>query len=265
MATEYEAYLRRYLNDNGTIWPSAKLEDWALEAEEDIAIKAPCIVDRVALNIVSGNPLYEIPSSSLGIRRITWLGYKLYPLTKLEVQDLYPYVSITNSYFGAFSSAFSNAFYVKSSSSGTTLGRPYHWAYSGYGWDKIQLYPTPNISIGTTTSGLWDTSITTHCIVEYYRLPDISGQVHRVAPYIRRALIKDFVLAKAFQSEGIGQDLQASMWHSQRYEINLDLFKSILAGVFVAKKQRLGLKNALTNNIRGKALLPPQYGPSSWR
>lgn len=265
MATEYEAYLRRYLNDNGTIWSSANLEDWAFQAEQDISIKAPCIVDRVALDIVSGQPLYEIPNNSIGIRRITWLGYKLYPITKIEVQDLYPNNSITTGYFGVFSSAFSNAFFVQAANSGTTVGRPYHWAYSGYGWSKIQLYPTPNLTVGTTSVGLWDTAIPNRCIVEYYRLPDTSSQVYRVAPYIRRALIKDFVLAKAFQIEGIGQDLQASEWHNKRYEINLEIFKAVLAGVFVAKKRRLGLKDALTNNIRGKALLPPQYGPSSWR
>lgn len=264
MATEYEAYLRRYLNDNGTIWTSDQLEAWALQAEQEIAIKVPCIVERVGLDIVAGNPLYTIPSSSLGIRRITWLGYKLYPLTKLEVQDLYPNNSITSNFFGAFSSAFSNAFYIKGSTSGTTSGRPYHWSYSGYGWDRIQLFPTPDVSISAVSIGLWDVNIRTQCIVEYYRLPDTASQVHRVPSYIRRALIKDFVLSKAFKVESIGQDLQASQWHNTRYEINLDIFKAIASGVFVAKKQRLGLKDSVTNGIRGKALLPPQYGPSSY-
>lgn len=265
MATEYEVYLRRYLNDNGTIWSSAQLENWALEAEQSIAINAPCIVDRVALDIVAGNPLYTIPASSIGIRRITWLGYKVYPITKLEVQDMYPNNSITSSYFGAFFNAFSNAFYVQSASSGTTAGRPYNWSYSGYGWDTIQLFPTPDISIASVPAGLWDSAIRTRCIVEYYRLPDIASQVYRVPAYIRRALIKDFVLYSAFKVESIGQDLQASQWHKTRFDINFDIFKAILSGVFVSKKQRMGLKDSLTNAIRGKALLPPQYGPSSWR
>jgi hypothetical protein len=56
MATEYETYLRRYLNDNGTIWTSAQLENWAQEAEQEIAIKVPCIIDRVALTIIAGTP-----------------------------------------------------------------------------------------------------------------------------------------------------------------------------------------------------------------
>lgn len=265
MATEYETYLRRYLNDNGTIWTSAQLETWALQAEQDVVKNVPCIVDRLALDITSGNPLYALPEHCLGIRRITWLGYKVYPLTKIEVQDLYPTNIISTAFFGAFSNAFSNAFFVSSANSGTTTGRPYHWCYSGYAWNKIQLFPTPGTSISSTSSGLWDTSIRDRCIVEYYRLPDVSGSVHRVPSYVRRYLIKDFVLSKAFAIESVGQDLQASAWHSQRYQINLEIFKQINAGVFVSKRQRLGFKDSLVNNVRGKAVLPPQFGIESWR
>lgn len=265
MAAEYEAYLRRYLNDNGTIWTSAQLQNWSEEAERDICIKVKSIVDRVALNIVAGNPLYTLPERCIGIRRITWLGFRLFPLTKLEVQDQYPNNSITSSFFGAFSNAFSNAYYVKGSSSGTTASRPLHWSYSGYGWDTIQLFPTPDLSISPTTSGLWDSAIRTKCIVEYYSLPDFSSQTLRVASYIRRALIKDFVLAKAFGIESIGQDLQASQWHSTRYDINLDLYKAIHSGVFVSKKHRLGPNESILSNARGRAVLPPRFGVMSWR
>jgi hypothetical protein len=265
MATEYETYLRRYLNDNGTIWTSAQLEAWALEAEQDIVKQVPCIVDRIALDIRSGNPLYEIPDDCVGIRRISWLGYKIYPLTKLETQALYPNEVIADNFFGAFSSAFSDAFFVASSNSSTTTGRPYHWSYSGYAWNKIQLFPAPGVTIATTTTGLWDSAISTNCIVEYYRLPNVSTQVHRVPSYVRRYLIKDAVLAKAFSIEGIGQDLQAAQWHGKRFEVNLEIFKAINSGVFVAKRQRLGIQNSLFENMRGKAVLPPQFGPQSWR
>lgn len=265
MATEYETYLRRYLNDNGTIWTSAQLENWALEAEQEIVKRVPCIVDRIALDIQAGNPFYTIPDTCIGIRRITWLGYKIYPLTKLEVQDLYPQYVVTSNFFGTFSNAFSSAFFLAGSSSGTTTGRPYHWAYSGYAWNKIQLFPTPGMSIGSVTSGLWDSAIRDRCIVEFYRLPDTTSQVYRVPSYARRYLVKDYVLAKAFAIEGIGQDLAASAWHGDRFNLNLEIFSSINSGVFVSKKQRLGFKDSLVGNTRGKAMLPPQFGPQSWR
>src|SRR5262245_17600717 len=90
MTLQELAYFRRYLLDNGTLWSDSYIEQIAEEAENHIATEVNCIVDRFPIESFDGIPVYTIPIPVIGIRRITWRGEKIDPITSIQAQIHFP-------------------------------------------------------------------------------------------------------------------------------------------------------------------------------
>src|SRR5207253_4675992 len=110
---------------------------------QNFAAENPCIVDRMSLNIISGTALYTLPSYVTDIRRVTWLGQKLWPVSHRDLRD--------------------------TGLSGTQQSKPYNYIYNNIGQSKIQFFPVPSQSItaAITSNGLWGSEILTSVIVEF--------------------------------------------------------------------------------------------------
>lgn len=242
------------------IWSDSVINTFAAEAELEIATQVKCITKRIALDVRSGESLYNVPEDVISIRRVTWLGKKL---EAKEFRGLlqYPIISPAG-VIGAFTQfSFNVRAFFSSSSNSTPSGPPYLYFYSGYGENVIKLFPTPAMNIlPTGLEDLFGPDIASMCIVEYYAFPDTSTNTYRLPSYIARRLIKCFVLSKCYAIESPGQDLVASQRFAQRFTELMSNFRSINDGVFVSKvNTRSAQMNGLPTRI-SRPRLPSNFG-----
>jgi hypothetical protein len=247
------------------IWTDAYIERKGQEAEEEISKALGCIVDRVVLSLASGQEEYEMPSGTLSVRQITWKGKLLFPYTFNEMKGIY-YQKPSEE------GAFEDDGYVTTGYSAednqNSQGEPLYYVYDTMGYNKITFYPCPSTSLGAPADGtdLWSPAvIDDYCIVEYTRLPDTAGNTHRVPTYLRRRLVKEWVLWKAFGMEGKGQDLEASEYYRQKYERGLIRAKGIIRSITHINSRMHNLDNS--GNAFSVYLAPPRFPdnyPSRW-
>jgi len=256
MASIYEPYLRRYLNDNGKLWSSTQIERWALRAEQEICRVHPAVIIREQLAIFAGLPLYNVPPPhiptimSLGINQITYKGNLVLPLSLQQAHDLFPLSVIGDATMimeGAFEpSAFSaGAFFIfrayPKNIGAIPSGIPQFWWYSGYREDLIQFYPNPDetIELNTLETNFWDAVIKDYCVIEYRTTSFGPNAAQKPLFRLVRALIRDYVLSEAFAIEGKGQQIKEAVMLRKRFKARLDLYKALASNVFVANKHSM--------------------------
>src|SRR5438874_3543540 len=110
--------------------------------ENTFASERPCIVDRTSLAIVSGTDIYTLPSYVINVRRITYKGWKLFPLSHRDLRQSYQ--------------------------SGNQGGRPFWYIFNNIGQSQIKLMPVPteNITAENTYTNLWGPTISSKFIIE---------------------------------------------------------------------------------------------------
>lgn len=245
------------------IWTDAYLNRKAQEAEEEIAKALGCIVDRYCIPVIAGKEIYTLPTPTLGIRQITWKGKLLDPYTFNEMRGI---EYIRTIFDGPFElTAFeSTAFAVEENPN--IQGEPLYYIYDSMGYNKLHLFPVPSESLGSPVAGtnLWlPSNISEYCILEYSRLPDLTGSTFRVPTYLRRRLVKAWVLSKAFAMEGKGQDLEAAEYYTSKYNNGLSRAKLIINSItrINARSNNLDSSMAqLINPILTPVRLPDNYG-----
>lgn len=210
------------------VWTTADITRFANNGEDDFVTSNPCIVDRVALSIISGTSEYTLSDVVTNIRRVTWKGIKLSPL---------PHRIFREGFQGA----------------GTQQGRPYWYIFNNIGQSKIKLYPCPNETIASTTTGLFSTAISTKCIVEYYRTSDYTTFI--IPEYLRRRLIKAYVLRQCFSVENQGQNIKSSKYFDNKWSLLTKLYSELLQELN-GKPRKLVLGTGACSAFPGSPLLP---------
>lgn len=87
-------------------------------AEEQFASQASCIVDRASLSLIAGEALYDLPSYCVNVKRITYKGWKVFPLPHRDLRQSFQ--------------------------SGTQQSRPYWYIFNNIGQRKIRFFPVPS-------------------------------------------------------------------------------------------------------------------------
>lgn len=206
------------------IWSDSFLSRKAREAEEEIAQTIGCVIDRYCLEGNLGQELYELPTYIHTIRQITWKGKRLDPITYEELRGI---IDPKPALGAAFEDTAYNDLAFAAGATQLTIGEPRYYIYDTNGFNKILLYPVPNETLGTTAADLWaPAQIGSYCIAEITRNVDLTGNTYRVPTYLRRRLVKNYVLSKAFAMEGKGQDLEASEYYALQYNFWLLRCKS---------------------------------------
>lgn len=182
---------------------------FAQQGEMHFAQEYKCIIDRVALSIVSGTSVYSLDDSTIDIRRVTWKGWKLDPMPQRELRRI--------------------------RLSGTQPGRPYYYIYNNISALTIQLFPVPQETIASTSSNLYGSEIANRCIVEFFRAPNYTSMI--IPPFIKRRLIKNYVLKMCFAMEGKGQNLKASKYFTQKWEVLKESYGNILEDLINSPRQ----------------------------
>lgn len=198
------------------------------QGEVDVSNECDFLLDRIALDIVSGTGVYTIPDYVRSISRITYLGKKLSPLPARD-----------------FRAAFQP---------GTQQGRPFWYVYNNTGQNKIQLFPCPNVSITAVTDGLWDTVIPTQVIVEYFRISDNTDFI--MPSYARNFTLKKYVGMMLFSIEGPGQNLKMAKYFTQQWNQWKNEFIQLTQELHSAPRKLFVTDISSSNWFPGSPVLP---------
>ena len=239
------------------LWTNEYLNDLALEAEIAITNETPCIIDRLSLQVMEGVSEYQLPDYVDNIRRVFYKGFRLDPLPSMGFDWF------DRSEDGAFAPhAFTDAFFIRgggaTSTTGANRGRPWNYYYSTFGENVIRFDPGINEDVAQYPDGLYDINIANAVIVEFYRIAN--GADFKVPPYVRKRTIKAYVMWKAFEREGDGQNLQASAYWQKRYAILTSKCTAILNNVYRAA---IPARDAIAGRYLttpARPVLPPNYG-----
>ena len=210
------------------VWSTTDINRFADTGEQSFVIDYPCIIDRLALDIVAGTSEYTLPDYCVDIRRITWQGIKLDPLPQRMFRDAFQ-------------------------GSGSQQGRPYWYIYNNIGKGVIKLFPAPAESIATTSTGLFTTAIETHCIVEFFRTSDYDTYI--IPEYFCRRLLKAYVLRQCFSMENQGQNKKVSKYFDDKWSLFCKLYGELL-GDLNNKPRKLVIGSGTYQGFPGTPLLP---------
>lgn len=219
------------------IWTEHDINRFSQEGEDDFVVATKCIIDRLSLNIIKGQPEYSLPDKVVDIRRITWKTHHVLPLPNRLYRE--------------------NCWNDRS-------GRPDFYLYSNTSSNKIKFYPTPVENLFPVTGDLYLASaISNGLIIEFYRTSDYNK--FQIPFFLRRRLLKSYVLKKCFSQENQGQNIKSSLYFENKYKLFLELYGMLLQEM-VGKPRKLILGpqedwTAVNYNFYGghKENLPDRY------
>lgn len=228
-----------------TIWSDAFLEQLAVDAEQAILLDVNCIYHRFHLTTVAGTSVYQLDELVRGIKRITWRGIKINPCSWEDLHSLSPHTAVVDA----------------GNRVETSESRPFWYALHPSNIHSIRFYPTPNESFTNTGDPFSPSPNESKCTISCWRNLDTSNALYNLPLYIDRRTTKSYILWKAFEKEGKGQNLAASKYYAQKYKFLIEQFKSINQSPYVSKRYSLddGTLSTLEARRYPKPTLPPNF------
>jgi len=193
-------------------WTDAQILRWAKEAELDLVMRNFMVWDRFSIAVSSGVATYDIDPRLYGITDVLYKGQPLVSLLGLEPHAL-------------------------NKSFRTETGNPKWYSVSNDGLAKIRLVPVPSEDIPKFATGFFSTNIENAFLVSGFMLPNPDLDYFQIPDYLTRRYLKAYVLYKAFLTEGIGQNLQASQYWQKRYEFYRFQIERIKKTFYKTKEQ----------------------------
>lgn len=228
------------------IWQDSYLSRYADDAETDAASQVDYLFHRFSFASVQGQSVYTLPTYCKSIKRITWLGYKVWPISWREMADMTPSTMVVS----------------ESEKYEAPQGRPRFYCLHPNDLHAIRFYPTPNQTLAAVSDPLTTRDkILAGVIISCWRAPDVTGTEFVLPSYISRRTKKCFVLMHAFRKEGKGQNMLASQYYKKKYDFQIELFKQINNQVYVSRRPRLADDFNLSGFGRrpGRPVLPPNF------
>ena len=210
------------------LFTTDQLQRFYEQGEDHVSHDRHFLVDRLSLALVQGQSQYTLPDYVESIKRVTYMGMKLDPLSNRNLRD---------SFQGA-----------------TNQGEPFWYVYNNVGLNKIQLFPVPALSLAAATTGLWDSSIATSFIVEFYRITDNTTFV--IPPYLKPQLLKSYVAKQCSSIDGAGMTLKMRQYYQQRWDKKEDEFGQWIDEL-MSKPRKLVISEIFSSNyFPGSPVLP---------
>ena len=225
-----------------TIWSDEVLEMFAEDAEAAIVQDTSCLYHRFMLTITAGTSVYTLPDKVRSIERITWRGRKVFPMNWEDLQTITPGTVVVS----------------PSTRIETSESRPMWYALHPTNVHYIRFYPTPDESF-TNTGDPFSPDTEAKCIISCMRNVDTSDSTASLPSYIDRRTRKSFILWKAFEKEGNGQNLKGAQFYMGKYKFLIEQFKKINQGTFISK--RYSLDDGSLSDISSK-YPRPTLGPN---
>lgn len=209
------------------IFSSADILRFSQQAEDLFTSENDCIIDRYAINVVSGTAEYLLPDYVSSIRRVTYKGRKVYPVSHRN--------------------------YIDSNISFIAQGAPTDYIFNNIGQGKIKFFPTPNENISAVQLNLFGSEIPNQLIVEFYRLSDYS--VNSIPDFMKRRLLKAYVMKMCFSKEGKGQNLKAAKYWGMKWEMLKQIYGELLEELINSPRK---LINGSTIEYNDRTPPPPR-------
>lgn len=207
-----------------SIWTDEVINTFAGDAPQEVNTSVHCLYHKFYLTVTAGTSVYTLPEKVKGVLRITWFGRKVDPLSWEDLTLMNP----------------STVFVNGSTKVETASSRPQWYALHPTNHHDIRFYPTPDVSLIATGDPYSPTHNEQRCCISCWRNVDLSDPLASLPNYIDRRTRKAYVLWKAFEKEGKGQDSQAAKYYKGKFDFLVKLFTLINSGVFVSKKYTLG-------------------------
>lgn len=181
-----------------SVWTDEQLSRWALRTEEKFCQEYDCLIDRLPIPVQEDTSIYTLPDFVLNIRRITYRGTKLYPISHRDQRD---YLDGPN-----------------------PSGTPTNYVYDNQGLNTIKLWPTPieHLTPEPYIDLFNPDNIRDYCIVEFYAAAN--GIEYKLPDYIRRKYLRHGVARLAYTAEGKGQNLKAAKYYKLKEQALLELY-----------------------------------------
>lgn len=224
------------------IWTDEYINQLAVDAEQQLNIDLPVIFQKAYIPIFAGVSVVTLPSYVRSLMRVTWRGKKLEPVSWEELIILSPAT------VGG---------YVE-----TSEGRPWWYAMHPSNPYDIRLYPTPNETFTPVGDPYSPVINEPQCNISFLRNIDSTfTDLTAILPtYIDRRSRKAYILWKAFEAEGKGQNLNAAAYYKAKYEFIVTRFMAINNYCFLAKRPGLGEGDLEVDNFRyPKPTLPTNF------
>jgi len=214
-----------------TLFSTATLTRFASEAENIFQKNFPCIIDRTSIAIVSGTAIYTLADYVIDIRRITWKGTKVYPMTHRRYREAQVGVTAT--------------------------GTPYEYIFDNIGASQIRFFPIPNIAISQLALdiGLWGSNIANGIVIEYYRTPDYV--TYTIPAFFRKRLIKSYVMKMCFSIEGRGQNLKAVKYWDAKWKYYTEIYGALLNELINAPRHIIAGPDSVTKEFSPRRPMLP--------
>lgn len=226
------------------IWSDTYLNQVLTDAAHDIVSQVNCLYHRFYLATTSGTPVYTLPEKVKGIKRITWRGKELTPVSWMELEAIAP----------------GQAFVSSGVNVEGTASVPLFYALHPTNILDIKFYPTPNETLSNAGGDpLSPTPNEARCTISCWRAIDDSIPEATLPGYINRRTRKSFALWRAYGKEGIGQNTKASIYYKNRYKLLIELFHKINSGAFLAIQYQLNEGLPPRGRKPAKPVLPPNF------
>lgn len=196
------------------IWSEADINRFSQEAEDTFLTMTNCVIDRISLHVNANQNDYVLPDYVTVIRRITWKGDKVFPLPHRH---------------------FRTVDFIRST------GRPDWYVFNNTWQQTIKFYPTPNEEIASSPESadkLYSTEINKRVIVEFARASNYTTM--RIPEYLRRRLIKAYVMMKCFSMENSGQNIKVSKYFENKWKLLTEVYGNLIQEL-ISKPRKLVL------------------------
>jgi len=210
------------------IFESADMLRFYNQGEQNFSNDFPFLIDRIALDLTPGTAIYTIPDYVRSISRITYLGNKLDPLPARNWREAFQ--------------------------PGSQQGRPFWYVYNNTGQNKIRLFPTPNVTLVAPTTGLWDTSIPTSCIIEFYRVSDNDQFI--LPDYARDFTLKQYIGSMLYKIEGAGQNPRMAQYFDTQWNLWSGELKMLMKELHSAPRKLWIAETDAQSYFPGSPMLP---------
>lgn len=222
------------------IFSESYLQRLLFEAERDAVNRVDFLFDRFSLLVTAGISTYELPRFFRKMKRVTWRGQKVDPITWQELASLAPSNFVPGYEY--------------------STGVPKYYSLHPNNVRSIRFFPTPNENLPAIQLGLEGPAIADCCIISCYRGPEEAEVTKwQLPPYIQRRTTKAYAAWKAFAREGKGQNLAASEYYGDKLSWLYDWFSRINDGSYVSRRPRLLAENGDKCKV-ARPVLPPNFG-----
>lgn len=225
------------------IWTDAYLTKLAEDAAGAVVLEVDLLFHRFYLAVTDGLSTYTLDEKVNKILKISWKGKILQPLMWEDACLMFP-----------------GKFFVDGSTNDETIGEPRYYIQHPTNRRDIRLFPAPNETLSAAGGDPYSPVVgESRCTITCWRFSDTDVAEASLPDWIDQRIRKSYVLWRAFQKEGPGQDLKAASYYSTKFKFMLEVLKQVNSHIFVTKRHILEPTRSMQGSKPARPQLPSNF------